>query len=94
VQPGFVYYRIKKIRTYVIHHTDNEFNVLVLLALETRMRRGELFGIRLDNLFKYGIEVRRFISPTSEDTSLKTKNSKRDVSIKKKVYEILSDYSS
>lgn len=80
---------LKKLRTYVIHHTDNEFNIHVLLALETGMRRGELFGMRLDNLFKYGIEVRRFIIPTSEDTSLKTKNSKRDVSIKKKVYDIL-----
>ena len=80
---------LKKLRTYVIHHTDNEFNVLVLLALETGMRRGELFGIRSENVFKYGIEVRRSISPTSEDTSLKTKNSKRDVSINKEVYEIL-----
>lgn len=80
---------LKKLRTYVIHHTDNEFNVLVLLALETGMRRGELFGIRPENVFKYGIEVRRSISPTSEDTSLKTKNSKRDVSINKEVYEIL-----
>lgn len=80
---------LKKLRTYVIHHTDNEFNVLVLLALETGMRRGELFGIRPENVFKYGIEVRRSISPTSEDTSLKTKNSKRDVSINKEIYEIL-----
>ncbi len=80
---------LRKLRTYVIHHTDNEFNVLVLLALETGMRRGELFGIRPENVFKYGIEVRRSISPTSEDTSLKTKNSKRDVSINKEVYEIL-----
>jgi len=80
---------LKKLRTYVIHHTDNEFNVLVLLALEIGIRRGELFGIRPENVFKYGIEVRRTISPTSEDTSLKTKNSKRDVPINKEVYEIL-----
>ncbi|MGG5314481.1 tyrosine-type recombinase/integrase [Enterococcus sp. AZ072] len=80
---------LKKLRTYVIENPDNEFNVLVLLALETGMRRGELFGIRPENVFKYGIEVRRSISPTSEDTSLKTKNSKRDVSINKEVYEIL-----
>lgn len=67
---------IKKLWTFVIHHTDNEFNVLVLLALETGMRRRELFGIRPENVFKCGIEVRRSISPTSEDISLKTKNSK------------------
>ncbi|OLQ23991.1 integrase [Listeria seeligeri] len=84
---------LKKLRTYVIHHTDNKFNVLVLLALETGMRRGELFGIRPENVFKYGIEVRRSISPTSEDTSLKTKNSKRDVSINKEVYDILQTIS-
>ncbi len=64
------------LRTYVIHHVENKFNILVLLALETGMRRGELFDIRPENVFKYGIEVRWSISPTSEDTSLKTKNSK------------------
>ncbi len=59
-----------------------------MLALETGMRREKLFGTGLENVFKYGIEVRRSISPTSEDTSLKTKNSKRDVSINKESYEI------
>lgn len=80
---------LKKLRSYVIQHTDNEFNILVLLALETGMRRGELLGVRPENIFKYGIEVRRSISPTSEDTSLKTKNSKRDISINKEVFDIL-----
>lgn len=61
----------------------------MLLALETGMRRGELFGIWTENIFKYGIEVRRSVSPTSKYISLKTKNSKRDVSINKEIYEIL-----
>ncbi|MBL1228285.1 site-specific integrase [Enterococcus sp. BWB1-3] len=79
----------KKLRTYLLQNTDNEFNVLALLALETGMRRGELLGIRPENLFEYGIEVRHSISPTSEDTSLKIKNSKRDVSINQEVYNLL-----
>lgn len=79
----------KKLRTYLLQNTDNEFNLLVLLALETGMRRGELLGIRPENLFEYGIEVRYSISPTSEDTSLKTKNSKRDISINQEVYNLL-----
>ena len=63
---------IMALDTYVISHPEKEFNVLVLLALETGMRRGELLGIRPEDLFEYGIHVRRSLSPTSEDTSLKT----------------------
>lgn len=74
----------------MIQHTEDEFQVLVLLALETGMRRGELLGIKPEDLFHYGIHVRRSISPTSTDTSLKTKKSKRDVSINKEVFEILT----
>jgi integrase len=81
----------KKLRTYLLQHTDDEFNVLVLLALETGMRRGELLGIRPEDVYEYGIHVVRSISPTSEDTSLKTKNSKRDVSINKEIYDILQE---
>lgn len=79
----------KALRKYLLEHAEDEFNVLVLLALETGMRRGELLGIRPEDLYEYGIQVRRSISPTSNDTSLKTKNSKRDISINKDVYEIL-----
>ncbi|EAC9603109.1 site-specific integrase [Listeria monocytogenes] len=79
----------KKLRTYLMQYTDNEFHVLVLLALETGMRRGELLALRSESLYEYGVKVRHSISPTSTDTSLKTKNSKRDISINKEVYEIL-----
>src|SRR5690625_5872782 len=62
----------KKLRKHVLQHPEDEFNLLVLLALETGMRRGELLAIRPENLYEYGIEVRHLISPTSDDTSLKT----------------------
>src|SRR5690625_4063405 len=75
----------RKLRNYILKHTDDEFNLLVLLALETGMRRGELLGIRPEYIFKketdegfeYGIKVRESISPTSDDTSLKTENARR-----------------
>lgn len=53
------------------------------------MRRGELLAIRPENLFEYGIQVRHSISPTSSDTSPKTQNAKRDVSINKEVYDLI-----
>lgn len=79
----------KKLRNYVINHYETEFHLLVLLALETGMRRGELLAIKPESLYKYAIKVRHSISPTSEDTSLKTQNAKRDVSINKEVYKLL-----
>src|SRR5699024_6678700 len=79
----------KKLRNYILNHPEDEFNVLVLLALETGMRRGELLAIRPESLYEYGIEVRHSISPTSDDTSLKTQNAKRDVSINKEVHELI-----
>ena len=61
------------------------------------MRRGELLGVRPECIYKketedgyeYGIKVRESISPTSDDTSLKTENAKRDVSINKEVYNLI-----
>lgn len=79
----------KKLRNHVLQHPEDEFNLLVLLALETGMRRGELLAIRPESLYEYGIEVRHSISPTSDDTSLKTQNAKRDVSINKEMYEFI-----
>ena len=63
--------------------------VLVALALETGARRGELLGIKKDDIFEYGIKIRRSISPTNNDTQLKTKHSKREISINKDIYEAL-----
>lgn len=53
------------------------------------MRCGELLAIRSESLFEYGVKVRHSVSPTSDDTSLKTQNAKRDVSINKEVYELI-----
>lgn len=87
----------RKLRNYILNHPKDEFNILVLLALETGMRRGELLGIKPSYIYKnntadgieYGIKVRESISPTSDDTSLKAKSAKRNVSINKEVYNLI-----
>lgn len=81
----------KKLRKHVLMHPDDEFNLLVLLALETGMRRGELLAIRPENLYKNSIRVRHSISPTSDDTSLKVENAKRDVLINSEVFDLISE---
>lgn len=85
---------LKKLRHYCLSNQENEFNVLVLLALETGARRGELLGITKDDIFKYGIKIRRSISPTNSDISLKTKHSKRDITVNKDIYKALCKLSS
>ncbi|WP_086348640.1 site-specific integrase [Candidatus Enterococcus clewellii] len=79
---------LKKLRKYLLNNYT-EFNVLALLALETGCRRGELLGLRPVDLYEYGVKICRSISPTTDDTSLKTKHSKRDISINKEVYDLL-----
>lgn len=79
----------KKLRHYCLSNQEDEFNVLVLLALEIGARRGELLGITKADIFKYGIKIQRSISPTNSDISLKTKHSRRDITIKKDVYNAL-----
>ena len=63
---------------------------MVLLALETGARRGELLALTKNDIIEYGIKIERSISPTSPDTRLKTKRSKRTVTINKDVYEIIN----
>ena len=46
---------------------------MVLLALETGARRGELLGLRPESLEDNAILIRESISPTSKDTELKGK---------------------
>ncbi|MFD1446903.1 site-specific integrase [Oceanobacillus profundus] len=79
----------KSSASILLQHPEDEFNLLVLLALETGMRRGELLAIRPESLYEYGVKVRHSISPTSDNTSLKTQNAKRNVPINKKVYELI-----
>src|SRR5699024_11594841 len=79
----------KKLRIYVINNSQHDFHLLVLLALKTVCRRGELLAIKPESIYEYGTKVRHSISPTSEDTSLKTDNAKRDVPINKEVYDLI-----
>lgn len=80
---------LKKLRSYLLDNHDSDFKILVLLALETGARRGELLGLKPEDIYEYGINIVRSISPHTSDTSLKTKHSKRDISINKDVYDIL-----
>src|SRR5690625_4934436 len=82
--------KFKKLRDHVLQHSEDEFNLLVLLALETGARRGELLALRPKNLYKYGIRIEHSISPTSKSTSLKTENAKRSISINKEVYKLIT----
>ncbi|SNS58923.1 hypothetical protein SAMN05880584_12072 [Bacillus altitudinis] len=55
------------------------------------MRREEPLALCIENLYEYGIEVRRSISPISDDTSLKKQNAERDISINKEVYKLVRE---
>lgn len=46
--------------------------------------------IKKEDIFEYGIKILRSISPTNDDTRLKTKHSKRDISINKDVYQAVT----
>src|SRR5699024_3832555 len=46
-------------------------------------------ALQPNNLYEFGVKIRHSISPTSNDTSLKTENAKRDVSINKEVYDLI-----
>ena len=46
-------------------------------------------GITKADIFKYGIKIQRSIIPTNSDISLKTKHSRRYITIKKDVYNAL-----
>lgn len=80
---------MKTLRKYVLNNPETNINRMILVALDTGMRRGEILGIKKEDIYKYGIEVKRSIAPTSKDTTLKTKNSHRRISINKSVYDIL-----
>lgn len=79
----------KKLRSYLLDNHDSDFNIFTLLALETGARRGELLGLKSSDIFEYGVRITRSISPHTNDTRLKTKNSMRDISINIDVYNIL-----
>lgn len=84
---------LTKLKHYLLKHTDNEFNVMVLLEISTGLRRGEILGLKPEDIHYdgqyYCVEVRRSISPTTDDTKLKTKHSRRSVTIPKNIYDLL-----
>ncbi|MDO4912505.1 MAG: site-specific integrase [Lactobacillus sp.] len=86
-------YDLTKLKHYLLKHTDNEFNLMVLLEISTGLRRGEILGIKSEDVHfdgqYYCVEVRRSISPTTDDTHLKTKHSRRSVTIPKNVFNLL-----
>lgn len=79
----------KKLRDYLKENLDDEFNVFIYLTLEAGLRRGEGLGVRPEDIYEYGIRVMQSISPTSDDTNLKTKSSYREVAISKDMYHLL-----
>ncbi|MTB36801.1 tyrosine-type recombinase/integrase [Streptococcus uberis] len=80
---------MKILRNYLLNHIEDEFNILALIALETGARRGEILGLKLEDISQDGIHIKRSISPTNNDTSLKTKKSERTVAITQELFEIL-----
>lgn len=57
-----------------------------------RLRRRKILAIKPESLYEYGIKVLHSVSPTSDDTSLKTENAKRDVTINKEVYDLIKKF--
>lgn len=79
----------RTLRNYLLQNTDKEINIFFYTILETGLRRGEALGIRPEYLHPDKIQVRESISPTSNDTMLKNKSSKRDIAISKQLYLLL-----
>lgn len=84
---------LKKLRQYCFENADDEFAILVLLATDSGLRRGELLGLRPSDLSEEAgecdVQVNRSLSPFSDEVSLKTPSSKRSVSITKPVYDLV-----
>lgn len=70
-------------------YADEEFNVLLLLELDTGIRRSEILALHPENLFEYGIEVHHSLDPVTHDDSLNTTDSRRDISITQEVYRLV-----
>lgn len=85
----------KKLKQHLLNNTDDLFNIQCLVALETGMRRGEILGVRKEDLFadgnQFSINIRRSISPTSKDLSLKTDKAYRNISINRTIFDILNN---
>lgn len=85
---------MKVLRSYCLAHvSEDEFCIFILLVLESGLRRGEVLGLRPNNLRmidgNYFVCVRQSKSPHVDSLSLKTKQARRDVSIGQKVFNLV-----
>lgn len=77
----------QEIITFLNYCRDEHHRITFLLAIYTGMRRGEILGLKWDDIDfeKMKINVKRSLAYTPEDgyifTMLKTKNSKREIPI-------------
>lgn len=81
---------MSRLKNYLLDHSYSDFNIFLLLVLETGIRRGEALGLKKTDLYPYGIKIRRSISPTSTDISLKNPQSKREIAITQVLYDHLN----
>ncbi|HEM3613570.1 TPA: site-specific integrase [Streptococcus suis] len=79
----------RMLRSYLIDNCDHDFHIMTLIALETGMRRGEILGMKPEDLYEYGIRVKRSVCNTKSDIELKSQSSRRDIAINKEVYDIV-----
>lgn len=83
---------MQRLKAYVIEHAaDDEFNVLTLLALDTGMRRGELLALKPCYIVKDSILIRESVSPFTRETSVKTKCSRRDITVPSRTVKIVQE---
>ncbi|WP_056957132.1 MULTISPECIES: tyrosine-type recombinase/integrase [Lacticaseibacillus] len=86
---------MKTLKQYCFEHAaEDEFCVMVLVALLTGLRRGECLGLRPEALYDEqgdcGIHVNQQRSPwVKNDTTLKTKKAYRTVSLPRELYDLL-----
>src|SRR5699024_7287376 len=78
----------KKLRDYV-KNNHSEINTFIYTVMLTGLRRGECLALRPFTISKDKIVVKESISPTSDDRSLKTKSSYREIPIPYDLYKRL-----
>src|SRR5690625_724588 len=83
---SFAEYRM--LRDYVKSNPD-ELNTFIYTIMKTGLRRGECLALRPFAVKENKIIVKESISPTSDNRSLKTKNSYREVPITEDLYKRL-----
>jgi len=78
----------KKLQDYV-KNNPSEINTFIYTVMLTGLRRGECLALRPFTIFKNKIVVKESISPRSDDRSLKTNSSYREIPITLDLYKRL-----